>query len=169
MLKYREVNHYNIGGNMEKTRYPQVEMEIRKWGSKPSSLIQVLHGTQERIGYLSQNVLEYIAERLNVSLSKVYGVVTFYNFFKTQKDADHIIMTCMGTACYVKNGEEVIKAIEKYLGIKMGGKTSDGKFSLRIVRCLGACGMAPVMCIDGDDIYGRLTPEKAIEAIKRYQ
>ncbi len=154
---------------MEKTKYPQVEMEIRKWGSKPSSLIQVLHGVQEGVGYLSQNVLKYTAERLNVPLSKVYGVVTFYNFFKTQKDADHIIMICMGTACYVKNGEEVVKAIENYLSIKLGEKTSDGKFSLQIVRCLGACGLAPVISIDGDDVYGKLTPEKAVEVIKRYQ
>ena len=152
---------------MEEAKYPQVEMETRKWGAKSSSLIQVLHGTQERVGYLPEEVLKYIAERLNVPLSKVYGVVTFYNFFKTKKDAEHIIMVCMGTACYVKGGETVVKTIEDYLGIKVGGKTKDGKFSLKIVRCLGACGLAPVVSIDGN-VYGKLTPAKVIETLNKY-
>lgn len=152
---------------MEKVKYPQVELEVRKWGAKPASLIQVLHGTQERIGYLPEDVLKYIAERLGVPLSKVYGVVTFYNFFKTNKDAEHIVMICMGTACYVKDGESVVKAMEDYLRIKVGEKTKDGKFSLKIVRCLGACGLAPVISIDGN-VYGKLTPEKAIEILSKY-
>ncbi len=152
---------------MEKVKYPQVELEVRKWGAKPASLIQVLHGTQERIGYLPEDVLKYIAERLGVPLSKVYGVVTFYNFFKTNKDAEHIVMICMGTACYVKGGESVVKAMEDYLRIKVGEKTKDGKFSLKIVRCLGACGLAPVISIDGN-VYGKLTPEKAIEILSKY-
>jgi NADH-quinone oxidoreductase subunit E len=154
---------------MEETKFPQVDLEVRKWGAKPESLIQVLHGTQERIGYLPKESLSYISQRLNVPLSKVYGVVTFYNFFKMEKDAEHVIMTCMGTACYVKGGEEVIKALENYLGIKVGEVSPDRKFSLRIVRCLGACGLAPVISVDGKDIYGKLTPEKAIEAVKRYE
>ncbi len=153
---------------MEKIKYPQVEMEIRKWGNAPSSLIQILHGTQERIGYLPENVLKYIAERTGVPLSKVYGVVTFYNFFKTKKDAEHIVTVCMGTACYVKGGEAVVKALERKLGIKIGEKTQDGKFSLKIVRCLGACGLAPVISVDGN-VYGKLTPEKAEEIVDKLQ
>ncbi len=153
---------------MEKIKYPQVEMEIRKWGNTPSSLIQILHGTQERIGYLPENVLKYIAERTGVPLSKVYGVVTFYNFFKTKKDAEHIVMVCMGTACYVKGGEAVVKALERKLGIKIGEKTQDGKFSLKIVRCLGACGLAPVISVDGN-VYGKLIPEKAEEIVDKLQ
>jgi NADH-quinone oxidoreductase subunit E len=152
---------------MGEDKYPQVELEIRKWGANPSSLIQVLHGTQERVGYLPEGVLKYIAERLNVPLSKVYGVVTFYNFFKTKKDAEHIIMVCMGTACYVKGGEAIVKMMEDYLRIKVGGKTKDGKFSLKIVRCLGACGLAPVVSIDGN-VYGKLTPEKVVEILNKY-
>ncbi len=152
---------------MEKIKYPQVEMEIRKWGNKPSSLIQILHGVQELIGYLPEDVLKYIAMRLNIPLSKVYGVVTFYNFFKTKKEAEHIVMVCMGTACYVKGGEKIVKAVEEKLGIKIGEKTKDNKFSLRIVRCLGACGLAPVISVDGV-IHGKLTPEKVKTVLDRY-
>lgn len=154
---------------MQEQSFPQVDFEIRKWGGNPVNLIQILHGTQEKIGYLPKEALVYLAKKLNIPLSKVYGVVTFYNFFKTEKDAEHVIMTCMGTACYVKGGEAVIKAMEKYLGIKVGEITKDRKFSLRIVRCLGACGLAPVISVDGKDIYGKLTEEKAVEVIKRYQ
>jgi NADH-quinone oxidoreductase subunit E len=154
---------------MAETKIPQVDVEIRKWGAMPESLIQVLHGTQERIGYLPQESLHYIAEKLNIPLSKVYGVVTFYNFFKTEKNTGHVIMACMGTACYVKGGEGVIKALEGHLGSKVSEINSDGRFSLRIVRCLGACGLAPVISVDGKDIYGKLTPEEAVEAIKKYE
>ena len=152
---------------MGEDKYSQVELEIRKWGGKSSSLIQILHGAQERVGYLPEGMLKYIAERLNVPLSKVYGVVTFYNFFKTKKDAEHIIMLCMGTACYVKGSGTIVKTIEDYLGIKVGGKTKDGKFSLKIVRCLGACGLTPVVSIDGN-VYGKLTPEKVIKILNKY-
>lgn len=154
---------------MQDSKFPQADYELRRWGNNPENLIQILHGTQERIGYLPREALEYIAKKLEIPISKVYGVVTFYNFFKMEKDADHVIMTCMGTACYVKGGEAVIKALENYLGIKVGQITNDRKFSLRIVRCLGACGLAPVLSVDGKDIYGKLDEQKAIEVIKRYQ
>ena len=159
------------GGNMETNStnsFPAVDLEIRKFGAKPESLIQVLHGTQENLGFLSKDVLEYIAQKLNVPLSKVYGVVTFYNFFKLTKDAEHVIMTCMGTACYVKGGEAVLNAVCDKLGIKPNEITKDGKFSVRIVRCLGCCGLAPVLSVDGKDIYGKLTPESAVEVLERY-
>lgn len=153
---------------MEAKTYPAVDMEIRKWGAKPESLIQVLHGTQESLGYLPKDVLEYIAQKLNVPLSKVYGVVTFYNFFKLTKDAEHVVMVCMGTACYVKGGEAVLNALCSRLNIKPNEITKDGKFAVRIVRCLGCCGLAPVMAVDGKDIFGKLTPEKAVEILERY-
>lgn len=154
---------------MQDSKFPQADYELRRWGNNPENLIQILHGTQERIGYLPREALEYIAKKLDVPISKVYGVVTFYNFFKMEKDAEHVIMTCMGTACYVKGGEAVIKALENYLGIKVGQITNDKKFSLRIVRCLGACGLAPVISVDGKDIYGKLDEQKAVEVVKRYQ
>lgn len=154
---------------MDTQNFPAVDMEIRKWGAKPESLIQVLHGTQEALGYLPKEVLFYISEKMKVPLSKVYGVVTFYNFFKLTKDADHVIMTCMGTACYVKGGENVLNALCDKLGIKPNQITKDGKFAVRIVRCLGCCGLAPAIAVDGKDIYGKLTPEKAVEILERYR
>lgn len=155
--------------NSEDKKYLQVDTIIRKEGSSPDSLIQVLHGVQESLGYLPEDVLRYISEKLNVPMSRVHGVVTFYNFFKTKKDAEHVIMVCMGTACYVKGAEKVVNALCDHLGIKAGEITPDGKFAVRLVRCIGACGMAPVVSVDGTDIYGRLTPESAIEILKKYK
>jgi len=153
---------------METKSFPSVDMEIRKWGAKPESLIQILHGVQESLGYLPKEVLVYISNKLNVPLSKVYGVVTFYNFFKLSKDAEHVIMACMGTACYVKGGDEVLNALCEKLGIKPNEITKDGKFAVRIVRCLGCCGLAPAIAVDGKDVYGKLTKEKALEILERY-
>ncbi|OQA92320.1 MAG: NADP-reducing hydrogenase subunit HndA [Elusimicrobia bacterium ADurb.Bin231] len=150
-------------------KMPQVDMILRREGLSRDSLIQVLHAVQEDMGYLPKDVLVYISSKMNIPLSVIHGVVTFYNFFKTAKDAEHVIMVCMGTACYVKNAAGVLKAIEEYLGIKAGEVTKDGKYSLRMVRCLGACGMAPVISVDGKDVYGRLTPEKVIEVLQKYK
>jgi len=154
--------------NSEDKKYLQVDTIIRKEGNTPDSLIQVLHGVQESLGYLPEDVLRYISEKLNVPMSRVHGVVTFYNFFKTKKDAEHVIMVCMGTACYVKGAEKVVNALCDHLKIKPGEITADGKFAVRLVRCIGACGMAPVVSVDGTDIYGRLTPESALEMLKKY-
>ncbi len=154
--------------NSEDKKYLQVDTIIRKEGNSPDSLIQVLHGVQESLGYLPEDVLRYISEKLNVPMSRVHGVVTFYNFFKTKKDAEHVIMVCMGTACYVKGAEKVVNALCDHLKIKPGEITADGKFAVRLVRCIGACGMAPVVSVDGTDIYGRLTPESALEMLKKY-
>jgi NADH:ubiquinone oxidoreductase subunit E len=153
---------------MEEKTYPQVDFIIKREGSSPDSLIQVLHGVQESLGYLPKDVQSYIAKKLGVPQARVSGVVSFYNFFKTKKDAEHVIMVCMGTACYVKGGEKVLHALCDKLHIKPGEITPDGKFSVRTVRCIGACGMAPVVSVDGSDVYGRLTPETAAEIVKKY-
>ncbi len=153
---------------MEVKTFPAVDMEIRKWGAKPESLIQVLHGTQESLGYLPEEVLTYISEKLNVPLSKIYGVVTFYNFFKLKKDAGHVIMVCMGTACYVKGSENILDVICNHLGIKPNEITKDGRFAVRIVRCLGCCGLAPAIMVDGKDVYGKVTKEKVLEILTKY-
>jgi NADH-quinone oxidoreductase subunit E len=156
------------GDKMESKNLPTVDKEIKKWGAKHESLIQILHGTQESLGYLPEEVLTYISKKMNISLSKIYGVVTFYNFFKLTKDAEHVITTCMGTACYVKGGEAVLNALGNRLDIKPNEITKDGRFTVRTVRCVGCCGFAPVMVVDGKDIHGKLTPEKAIDILERY-
>ena len=149
--------------------FPQIDLVIKREGNKVESLIQILHGVQEMLGYLPLEAQDYIAKRMNIPPSKVFGIVSFYNFFKTEKDADHVIMVCMGTACYVKGAAEVLKKFESELHIRKGQITQDKKFSIREVRCLGACGMAPVVSVDGTDIYGRLVPDQIPGILSKYQ
>jgi NADH:ubiquinone oxidoreductase subunit E len=149
--------------------FPQIDLVIKREGNKVESLIQILHGVQEMLGYLPVEAQNYIAQKMNIPPSKVFGIVSFYNFFKTEKDADHVIMICMGTACYVKGAAEVMKRFESELHIRKGQITPDKKFSIREVRCLGACGMAPVISVDGTDIYGRLNPEQIPGILSKYQ
>ncbi len=154
---------------MSDTRFPQIDFIIKREGSDESSLIQVLNGTQETLGYLPKEALIYISEKLDIPLSRIYGIITFYNFFKMEKDAEHVINVCMGTACYVKGAETIVRKLEAELGIKSGEITPDGKFSIREVRCIGACGMGPVISIDTEDIYGRINPDMIPEILSKYQ
>jgi len=154
---------------VEEKKYPQVDFVIRREGASPDSLIQILHGVQEALGYLPEDVQKYIAKKLKIPMTTVSGVVSFYNFFKTKKDAEHVIMVCMGTACYVKGADKVLAELTRLLNIKPGEITKDGRFSLRLVRCIGACGMAPVIAVDGTDVYGRLTPEKLGGILEKYK
>ena len=149
--------------------FPQIDLVIKREGNKAESLIQILHGVQEMLGYLPMEAQNYVAKKMNIPPSNVYGIVSFYNFFKMEKDADHVIMICMGTACYVKGAADIIKEFENSLHIKKGQITPDKKFSIREVRCLGACGMAQVISVDGSDIYGRLTPDQVPGILAKYQ
>ena len=127
------------------------------FGNKPGELINVLHKTQEHFGYLPEEVQKEVAVNLNMSLAKVYGVVSFYTFFTMTPKGKYPISVCMGTACFVRGAEKIVEAVEKELNIKVGGVTEDGKFSLDCLRCIGACGLAPVMMIGGK-VHGRLDP-----------
>ncbi|MDD2642239.1 MAG: NAD(P)H-dependent oxidoreductase subunit E [Bacteroidales bacterium] len=127
------------------------------FGNKPGELINVLHKTQEHFGYLPEEVQKEVAVNLNMSLAKVYGVVSFYTFFTMTPKGKYPISVCMGTACFVRGAEKIVEAVEKELNIKVGGVTEDGKFSLDCLRCIGACGLAPVMMIGGK-VHGRLEP-----------
>ena len=149
-------------------QYKALKREIIRYRRKPGPLIQVLHRAQEIFGYLPPEVQFFVAKELNVPLSSVYGVVTFYNFFRTEPVARHIINICMGTACHVKGAANVAEALSKELGIKIGETTEDKMFTLSTARCFGACGLAPVMMIN-DEVYGKLTPEKAVEIVKKYR
>ncbi|NLA86513.1 MAG: NAD(P)H-dependent oxidoreductase subunit E, partial [Clostridiales bacterium] len=124
---------------------------------KEGSLIQVLHIVQGVYGYLPLHIQQIIAEELEVPLSTVSGVVSFYSFFATKPRGRHTIRVCMGTACYVRGGVSVVEAIEKQLGIQAGGTTADGVFSFEIARCIGSCGLAPAMIID-DTVYPEVKP-----------
>jgi len=131
----------------------------------PGPLIQVLHRAQKIFGYLPVEVQQFVGRELNESFSKVYGVVTFYNFFRTEPVGEHIVNVCLGTACHVKGAALVITALEKELALKMGGTTPDRFYTLSSARCFGACGLAPVMMID-DEVYGRLNPQKAVKIVR---
>ncbi|MFR2509399.1 NAD(P)H-dependent oxidoreductase subunit E, partial [Odoribacter laneus] len=115
------------------------------YGNQPGELINILHKAQDTFGYLPREVQEIIARQLGIPVSKVYGVVTFYSFFTMTPKGEHPISVCMGTACYVRGAEKVLDEFKRVLGINVGETTSDGKYSLSSLRCVGACGLAPVV------------------------
>lgn len=126
-------------------------------GNAPGELINILHEAQHLHGYLPEEIQRIIAHKLNIPVSKVYGVVTFYTFFTMTPKGKHPISVCMGTACYVRGSEKLLEEFKRILGIEVGETTPDGKFSLDCLRCVGACGLAPVVMI-GEKVYGRLQP-----------
>jgi len=130
--------------------------------------MSVLQRAQEIYGYLPIEVQEIVADEMNVSLSEVYGIATFYAQFLLSPRSQTQIAVCLGTACYVKGSKLVIEEMEKELGIKVGHSTPDGKFSLEATRCLGACGLAPVMMINGE-VYGKLTPKDVKGILDKYR
>jgi NADH-quinone oxidoreductase subunit E/NADP-reducing hydrogenase subunit HndA len=136
--------------------------------NEPLELINILHRTQEHFGYLPAEVQEAIAASLNISTAQVYGVVTFYSFFTMTPKGKHPISICMGTACYVRGAEKVLDEFKKELAIQVGQTTTDGKFSLSSLRCVGACGLAPVVLV-GDKTYGRVAPDDVKAILKEYE
>ena len=140
----------------------------KSFDNQAGELINILHKTQEAFGYLPAEVQRVIAKELNISEAKVYGVVTFYAFFTMKPRGKHKISVCMGTACYVRGAEKVVDELKKELNINVGEITSDGKFSLDCLRCVGACGLAPVMLI-GDKVYGRIDPKEVKGILENYK
>ncbi|WP_300728580.1 NADH-quinone oxidoreductase subunit NuoE [uncultured Bacteroides sp.] len=133
----------------------QVEEICDRHHNKPGELINILHEAQSLQGYLPEAMQRIIARKLDIPVSKVYGVVTFYTFFTMTPKGKYPISVCMGTACYVRGGEKLLEELKRRLGIEVGQTTPDGKFSLDCLRCVGACGLAPVVMI-GEKVYGRL-------------
>ena len=130
-------------------------------------LIMILHEAQSLLGYLPQEIQEVVAEQLEIPIAQVYGVVTFYSYFTMEPKGRFPISVCMGTACYVRGAEKILEELERQLEIKVGETTSDGLFSLNCLRCVGACGLAPVVTI-GDKVYGRLTTDKIRDILADY-
>ena len=132
-------------------------------------LIQVLHKAQAIFGYLPREVQQYVAKKLNLTEAQVSGVVSFYNYFTTEPKGKYCVDVCMGTACYVKGSEKVLSELERVLGVKADTHpTEDGLFSISALRCVGACGLAPVMMVNGK-VYGKVTPAKAVEIVNEYK
>lgn len=147
---------------------PELMAFIEEWKSKPGNLIMVLHRVQQTYGYIPRNLTFEIASILKIPLAKIYGVITFYNFFKTEKPGRNIIQVCLGTACYLRGGDDVMAELEKQLGVGVNATTPDGEFSLEAVRCLGCCGLAPVVVINGD-VHGKLMSQDVAPLLDQYR
>lgn len=135
---------------------PELVSFIEEWKTKPGNLIMVLHKVQEEFHYISREAADKVAEMLGVPLASIWGVVSFYHFFKLTKPGKHNIQVCMGTACYLKGGQGILDELSSQLNLPEGAVSEDGLFSLEGVRCIGCCGLAPVMTIGGE-VYGKVT------------
>ena len=159
------------------TMTPELKAFIEEWKSKPGNLIMVLHRVQQTFGYIPRNIALEISEMLDVPLAKIYGVVTFYNFFRLQKAGKYNVQVCLGTACYqvclgtacyLRGGDDIIKEFEKKLGVGLNATTDDGLFSVEAVRCLGCCGLAPVAVVNGE-VHGKLETKDVDGIIAQYR
>ncbi len=146
----------------------QLNKIIEKHKGKPGGLIPVLEEAQVVLEYLSVSVQKKIAKELNLPLSRVYGVVTFYSFFTMTPRGKHTVRVCLGTACYVRGGKAIAETLQREFGIAEGETTADRMFTLESVRCLGACGLGPVVVVD-DDVHGRVKPSKVREILNQYK
>ena len=145
-----------------------IDPVLEKYGKNPGNLITILQKAQEIYGYLPIEVQAMIAEGLGCSLEQVYGVSTFYAWFNLEPKGQHLIRVCLGTACYVKGAQDVLDELARQLNIEPGHTTADGRFTLEATRCLGCCGLAPVITID-DQVYGRLTTADIKGILEQYQ
>ena len=147
---------------------PELKAFIEEWKGKPGNLIMVLHKVQQTYGYIPREIAIEISSLLDVPLAKIYGVVTFYNFFKLQKAGKYIIQVCLGTACYLRGGDDLMKEFERQLGVGVNATTPDGLFSVEAVRGLGCCGLAPVVVVNGE-VHGKLATKDVAGIIEKYR
>jgi NADH-quinone oxidoreductase subunit E len=149
-------------------KFHELEEFINSLPDKKGALIEVLHKAQHIFGYLPEEVQIFVADKLSVPASKVFGVVSFYSYFTTVPRGEYVVNTCMGTACFVRGAANVLAEFEKQLGVKVGQTTPDGKFTVEVLRCVGACGLAPVVTIN-DRVYGHVTPNDVKKILAEYQ
>ena len=149
-------------------KYQELDNFIDSLADTKGALISVLHKAQSIFGYLPREVQRHIGEKLDIPSAKVNGVVTFYSFFTEVPKGEHLVQICMGTACFVRGAEGILSMLEQKLQIKAGQTTADGKFSIDALRCIGACGLAPVMMVDGK-VYGRLTTDQIDKILSEYK
>ena len=141
---------------------------IAEWKNKPGNLIMVLHKVQSEIGYISREAADEVSRLLDVPLAKIWGVVTFYHFFKLNKPGKYNVQVCLGTACYLKGGDVIIDELQKLKKLGIGEITEDGLFSLEAVRCVGCCGLAPVMTIGGE-VFGKVTKGQVAGILEKFE
>ena len=146
-------------------RFDLIDRTLKRANYQQDALIEVLHTAQETFGFLEDDLLVYVARQLKLPLSWVYGVATFYHFFSLKPQGEHNCIICMGTACYVKRAGEIVALLKKEFGVDPGETTLDNQLSVASARCLGSCGLAPVLTIDGE-VLGRETPESTLEKLR---
>jgi len=146
----------------------EVEKMLDKYKGKKGVLLQALQEAQGIIGYLPIEVQKMVSEALDITLSEVYSTITFYSFFSLKPRGKYQLRVCLGTACYVRGADKILERIKTELGIDIGETSEDAKFSLDGCRCIGACGLAPALVIN-DEVYGRLTPDKIPDILKKYE
>lgn len=147
-------------------RFKVIDRTLKRLQYQQDALIEVLHTAQESFGFLSEDLLIYVARQLKLPPSWVYGVATFYHFFSLQPTGEHNCVVCLGTACYVKRAAEVLATLQQAYNVESGKTTADGKLSLSTARCLGSCGLAPVLVLDGE-VIGRDTPEMLLQRVQK--
>lgn len=150
-----------------KEKMEKLEHILIEHKNQQGALMPVLHETQELFGYIPEEVQKRISEVLNIPLAEIYGVATFYSRFTLKPRGKYTISVCLGTACYVKDAQVVLDRLEEELKVAAGETTEDGKFTLEATRCLGCCGLAPVMMIN-EDVFGKLVPDDIAEILKKY-
>lgn len=153
--------------NLNDSYFYELEQFINNLEDKNGSLISVLHKAQNIFGYLPKDVQKFVAKKLDIPVSKVNGVVTFYSYFTEEPTGKYVINVCMGTACFVKGAGEILEEFEKKLGIKIGETTKDSKFTIQVLRCVGACGLAPVVTVD-DKVYGHFNKQMVEKLLAEY-
>lgn len=155
------------GVDLSKEKFALLKKYIDENRSETCGIMPILHEAQDIFGCIPLEVQKFISKEMNVSVADIYGVVTFYSRFSTEPVGDYVIGVCLGTACYVKGAQKILDKLQSELKIKTEETTKDGKFTLTATRCLGACGLAPVITIN-DDVYGRLTGEEIPEILSKY-
>ena len=146
----------------------QINEICDRFAQEKTPLMMILSAVQEEYGYIPLEVQELISERTGVSVAEIYGVVTFYSFFSLEPKGKYVIGCCLGTACYVKGSQQIIDKFSEVLGIKPGGTTEDGMFTLDALRCIGACGIAPAVTINGK-VYPKMTVDKVASVVQEYR
>ncbi len=154
--------------NLPKEKFDELEKFIDGLETTKGALIEILHKAQDIFGYLPRDVQLYVSRKLGIAGAEVFGVVSFYSYFTTKPRGKHTISVCMGTACFVKGADKIIERLKEKLGIESNEITEDGLFTLKDVRCIGACGLAPVVTV-GDDVYGRVKEEELDDIISTYR
>lgn len=147
---------------------PEIDAFIEQWKEKPGNLIMVLHRVQETFGYIPRAAAFEVAAALDIPVAKIYGVITFYHFFKLTQPGKNQIAICMGTACYLKGGQDLIDECERILGVGLNTVTEDGEFSVEAVRCIGCCGLAPILTVNGE-VFGDVATKQMAKIIDQFE